>query len=153
MFRVTSRLPNLDVLNRRMISYNFYNATCYKPIHNYSPRHNLHVFFICYPQSCGAHEIFLFQTEFFSLKMILIRIQNPGNIFGQVSIQNGLDIVSIVDCKNTKKHIMSNTGFYLYIHTYEKLQVLQNFKLNSIGDFADHNRSVLTILFPYPGTG
>ncbi len=30
---------------------------------------------------------------------------------------------------------------------------LQNFKLNSTGDLADHNLKVLTTLFPYPGTG
>lgn len=74
-----SRHPNLDALNRRTISL----KTFWKP--TYTPQNfkkfQQDIVPSIYLQSCRTHKIFLFQTQFFSLEKIIIRIQNPRDVF------------------------------------------------------------------------
>lgn len=50
-----------------------------------------------YLKSGGTHEVFLLQTELLALKEVIIGVQDLGDILSQVTVQHGLDVVSVVD--------------------------------------------------------
>lgn len=44
-----------------------------------------------------AHEVLLLQPKFLTLEKVVVGVQNPGNIFREVSVEHGLNIISVVD--------------------------------------------------------
>lgn len=58
-----------------------------------------------YPQCSRNHEIFLLQTKFLSFKMIFIRVQNPWDVLSQISVQDSLNVVTIIDWNFTQKKL------------------------------------------------
>ena len=62
-------------------------------------------------KSGSNHEIFLFEAELFSLEKVVIGIKNSRDVLGSVTIQNSLDIITIVNWnlnKNQKWVIFFN---------------------------------------------
>ena len=56
----------------------------------YVPPHNI-------LQGCCTQEILLFQSKLFPLKNVVIWIQNSGNIFSQIPVQNRLDVGTVIN--------------------------------------------------------
>ncbi|KAJ6647790.1 hypothetical protein Bhyg_03013 [Pseudolycoriella hygida] len=48
-------------------------------------------------KGCSAHKVFLLQAQFFAFKKVIIGIQDPRDIFGQITIQHGLNVVTVID--------------------------------------------------------
>ena len=47
---------------------------------------------------CGRdHEVLLFQTEFFALEEVIVRIQHSRDVLSQVTVQHSLDIIAGVE--------------------------------------------------------
>lgn len=97
-------------------------------------------------QSSSYHKVFLFQPELFALEEIVIRIKNSRDIFRQITINHSLYIVTVVNWKSMQQRYVRKLSSRVSRGNLS-VRYLQNFKLNSIGDFADHSLNVLTTLF------
>lgn len=62
-----------------------------------SLRHLKSLILIPYLESGSYHEVFLFQTQFLAFEEVVIGIQHARNVLGGVTVQNGLDVITIVD--------------------------------------------------------
>lgn len=49
----------------------------------------------------GAHEVFLLQTELLALKEVIVGVQDTSNVLSKITVQHSLDVVTIVNCKNS----------------------------------------------------
>lgn len=45
----------------------------------------------------GAHEVFLLEPELSSLEEVIVGVQNTRDVLGVVAVENGLDVIAIVD--------------------------------------------------------
>lgn len=52
---------------------------------------------LIYLKSCSTHEIFLLQTQFFTLKEVVIGVEHSGDVLSQITVQYGLNVVTIID--------------------------------------------------------
>ena len=48
-------------------------------------------------QSCGAQEILLFQSQFFATKIVIIRVQNPGNVLRNIPVNDCVQVVTVIE--------------------------------------------------------
>ena len=48
-------------------------------------------------QSCGTQEILLFQSQFFATKIVIIRVQNPGNVLRNIPVNDCVQVVTIIE--------------------------------------------------------
>lgn len=53
--------------------------------------------FQIYLKSSSDHEVLLFQTKFFAFEEVIVRVQNTGDVFSRVTIQDGLDVITVID--------------------------------------------------------
>jgi hypothetical protein len=56
-------------------------------------------------QSSGTHEVLLLEAELLSLKEIIIRVQDPGNILRNISVYHSLYVVAIVNCNSRQNAV------------------------------------------------
>lgn len=59
--------------------------------------------YITYLERGRTHEIFLFQTQLFAFKQIVVGVQNAGDIFSGVPVENGLNVITVVDYNIIRK--------------------------------------------------
>jgi len=57
-------------------------------------------------QRGGAHEVLLLQTQLLALEEVVIGVQDTGNVLSQITVQHGLDVVTIVDWRGIKKGLL-----------------------------------------------
>lgn len=50
----------------------------------------------------GAQEVLLLQPQLLALEEVVVRVQHPGDVLGQVAVKNGLDIIAIINYNNLK---------------------------------------------------
>lgn len=50
-----------------------------------------------YTEGGSHHEVLLLQSKFLPLKEVIVGVQNSRNVFRQVPVQYGLNVVAIID--------------------------------------------------------
>ena len=52
----------------------------------------------------SAHEVLLLQAELLAFEEVIVGVQHAGDVLGEVAVQDGLDVVTVVDCGQRQKH-------------------------------------------------
>ena len=58
-----------------------------------------------YLKSGGHHKVFLLETQFFAFEEVIVGVQDTRDVLGKVTIQDGLDVITVIDLKFAKNKI------------------------------------------------
>ena len=87
-----------------VITFSLVFANLVNPMEQHAKLHNKYLPSDNVLQSCGAQEIFLFQPQFFATKIVVIRVQNPGNIFRNVPVNHCVQVIAIIEKLQVEIH-------------------------------------------------